>query len=241
MAIAWLRYRRPPATGVADTSRGHRPLHHQQPGQLAPPRAAHRRTAGSGARLRSRRGRRARAALPAGVHPPVARPHAAGRPGPDRPPHPPGGQRPAACSTAPGRGRSPGVARFFTTSFPAAVWHARRFVRRAARCSCSCPRVLMGVWLAAVGRRPRGLGPRRAARGLRGGRLRGVLLVGAGGASSPPQVTVNNIQVGLPRVRLRHPRCASSTAFILVNNGANVGQAAGLFAAVGRAVEVLRA
>jgi len=46
-------------------------------------------------------------------------------------------------------------------------------------------------------------------------------------------VTVNNIQVGFLAFASGIFVCVA-TAFILVNNGANVGQAAGLFAAVGQ-------
>ena len=88
-----------------------------------------------------------------------------------------------------------GFARFFTTSFPAAVWHARRFVVVSALL-LFVPGDPHGRVAGALRRRPRGVGAGRAPRGLRGGGLRGVLLLGAGVASSPPQVTVNNIQVG---------------------------------------------
>ena len=50
------------------------------------------------------------------------------RPGARRPPHPPGGRGRRRALRHPVADRWPGVARFFTTSFPAAVWHARRFV-----------------------------------------------------------------------------------------------------------------
>ena len=93
---------------------------------------------------------------------------------------------PAACSTAPGRARWPAFARFFTTSFPAAVWHARRFVvaQRAPAVRAGGPD---GRVARALRRRARGVGARRRARGLRRGGLRGVLLVGARRASSPPR------------------------------------------------------
>ena len=90
-----------------------------------------------------------------------------------------------------------------------------------------------GLVAGAVGRRPRGVRARCAARGLRGGGLRGVLLVGTGVASSPPQVTVNNIQVGFLAFAAGILLCVP-TAYILASNGANIGQAAGLFAAVGQ-------
>ena len=179
MAIRWLRYRRPPRAAWPTTSRGRRPLHHQQRGQLAPTRAA---DGGGGPRSRatgSREGRRARAALPASVHEPVARSNATGRSGPDRSPHPPGGQRsgravrhsiavlgggrPVLHHQLPGRGV------------------ARAAVRGGIGVAPVRPGRPDGRVAGRVRRGPRCRGPGRAPRGLRGGRLRGVLLVGAGG------------------------------------------------------------
>ncbi len=161
-------------------SRGHRPLHHQQPGQLAPARAADRGGGRSGARLRPGRGRRARAALPAGVHPPLARPH--------RSSADPAlvarltrlvADARAACSTARARGRWPGSA----ASSPRAS--RPRCGTRGGSCSCprsscSSPPSLMGAWLARSDAALEAAAPDAAAGGLRRGRLRGVLLVGAG-------------------------------------------------------------
>ena len=54
------------------------------------------------------------------------------------------------------------------------------------------------------------------------------------------EVTVNNIQVGFLAFAFGILLCVP-TAFVLAMNGANVGRAAGLFAAVGQQAEVLRA
>ena len=72
-----------------------------------------------------------------------------------------------------------GLARFFTTSFPAAVWHARRFVRRVGRAAAASPPCSSGAWLAQSDAALEASAPGRAPRGVRGGGLRGVLLVRA--------------------------------------------------------------
>ena len=135
---------------------------------------------------RTRRGRRARAALPAGVHPPVARPHPAGRSGARRAPHPAGRRRPGRALRHPlplaGR-RSPASsppASRPRCGTPAGSWWS-------ARCCCSCPAILMGTWLARSDAALEAVGAGRAPRGLRGGGLRGVLLLGPGRRSSPPR------------------------------------------------------
>lgn len=124
-----------------------------------------------------------------------------------------------------------GAARFFTTSFPAAVWHARRFVIVSALLLL-VPAVLVGAWLA------------RSDVALEAS-FDPVLQEAyveedfeAYYSSAPASefataVTVNNIQVGFLAFASGILVCVL-TAFILVNNGINVGQAAGLFAAVGQ-------
>jgi uncharacterized membrane protein SpoIIM required for sporulation len=124
-----------------------------------------------------------------------------------------------------------GVARFFTTSFPAAVWQARRFVLVSALL-LFVPAALMGVWLA---------GSDAALDAAAPDALREAYIEEDFEAyySSAPAgefataVTVNNIQVGFLAFASGVLLCVA-TAFILVNNGANVGQAAGLFAAAGQ-------
>ena len=200
----WLRYRRPPRaawpTPPVDVDRFI--TSHQA--SWAPTRAAHR---GRGRRRGSTppgRGGRAGAAVPASVDPPVPRADAAGRPGAGRPAHPPGRQRRAACSTAPGRARSPASR---ASSPPASP----------PRCgmpggSCSwpplllfVPAALMGVWLAGSRRRARGGGSRRRCARPTSRTTSRRTTPPRRPASSPPAVTVNNIQVGLPGLRVRDP------------------------------------
>ena len=56
------------------------------------------------------------------------------------------GRRRALRPPRPRRRRA--VGRFFTTSFPAAVWHSRRLRRRRPRCCCSCRPSPSAIWLA---------------------------------------------------------------------------------------------
>jgi uncharacterized membrane protein SpoIIM required for sporulation len=123
-----------------------------------------------------------------------------------------------------------GLLRFFTTSFPAAVWHARRFVAVSALL-VFVPALLMGAWLARSDEALEASAPDA---------LREAYVEEDFEAyySSEPasqfatEVTVNNIQVGFLAFASGILVCVV-TAFILVTNGANLGQAAGLFAAVG--------
>jgi uncharacterized membrane protein SpoIIM required for sporulation len=123
------------------------------------------------------------------------------------------------------------VGRFFTVTFPAAVWDARRFVVVSAALTLA-PAVAVAVWLA---NSPKALDATAPAA------LRQAYLTHdfASYYSSQPsaqfaaQVTTNNIQVAFFAFA-GGILLGSLTVFILVNNGANVGAAAGLFAAAGQ-------
>ena len=124
-----------------------------------------------------------------------------------------------------------GVGRFFTTTFPAAVWHARRFVLVSALL-LFLPAALMGVWLARSDVALEAAAPEA----LREAYIEDdfeAYYSSAPAAEFATAVTVNNIQVGFLAFASGILLCVM-TAFILVNNGANVGQAAGLFAAAGQ-------
>ncbi len=123
-----------------------------------------------------------------------------------------------------------GVARFFTTSFPAAVWHARRLVVASALL-LFLPALLMGAWLARSDEALEVAAP-EALREAYVEEDFEAYYSSAPASEFATAVTVNNIQVGFLAFAAGILVCVP-TAFILVVNGANVGQAAGLFAAVG--------
>lgn len=124
-----------------------------------------------------------------------------------------------------------GAARFFTTSFPAAVWHARRFVVVSALLVL-VPAVLVGAWLARSDVALEASAP-AALREAYVEEDFEAYYSSAPAGEFATAVTVNNIQVGFLAFAAGILVCVA-TAFILVNNGANAGQAAGLFAAVGQ-------
>ena len=123
-----------------------------------------------------------------------------------------------------------GFARFFTTSFPAAVWHARRFVVVSALLLLA-PAVVMGVWLASSDEALEASGP-DAVREAYVEEDFEAYYSSAPAGQFATEVTVNNIQVSILAFAAGALLCVA-TALILVTNGANVGMVAGLFAAVG--------
>lgn len=123
-----------------------------------------------------------------------------------------------------------GLARFFTTSFPAAVWHARRLLVVSALL-LFVPALLMSAWLAQSDEALEAAAP-EALREAYVEEDFEAYYSSAPASEFATAVTVNNIQVGFFAFAAGILVCVP-TAFILVFNGANVGQAAGLFAAVG--------
>lgn len=123
-----------------------------------------------------------------------------------------------------------GFARFFTTSFPAAVWHARRFVAVAALLLL-VPALVMGTWLASSDEALDASGPEAAREAYVEDDFEAYYSSGPAGQFAT-EVTVNNIQVSILAFAAGALLCVV-TAYILVVNGANVGVAAGTFAAVG--------
>jgi uncharacterized membrane protein SpoIIM required for sporulation len=123
------------------------------------------------------------------------------------------------------------LARFFTTSFPAAVWHARRFVVASALL-VFVPAILMGTWLAWSDDALEASAPDVVREAYVDQDFESYY-------SSEPasqfatEVTVNNIQVGFLAFAAGILLCVP-TAFILASNGAYLGSVAGLFAAVGQ-------
>ena len=123
-----------------------------------------------------------------------------------------------------------GFARFFTTSFPAAVWHARRFVLASALLLL-VPAIVVGAWLARSDVALEASAP-EALREAYVEEDFEAYYSSAPASEFATAVTVNNIQVGFLAFASGIFLCVL-TAGILVFNGANIGQAAGLFAAVG--------
>ena len=123
-----------------------------------------------------------------------------------------------------------GFARFFTTSFPAAVWHARRFVVVAALLLL-VPAVVMGTWLASSDVALDTSGPAAAREAYVEDDFEAYYSSVPAGQFAA-EVTVNNIQVSILAFAAGALLCVV-TAYILASNGANVGVAAGTFAAAG--------
>ncbi len=123
-----------------------------------------------------------------------------------------------------------GVGRFFTTSFPAAVWHVRRFVVAAALLLL-VPAAVMGTWLASSEEALQASGP-DAVRAAYVAEDFESYYSSAPAGQFATQVTVNNIQVSILAFAAGALLCVV-TAYLLITNGANVGLAAGMFAAAG--------
>jgi uncharacterized membrane protein SpoIIM required for sporulation len=122
------------------------------------------------------------------------------------------------------------IGRFFAETFPAALWHNRRFVGVAAALFF-VPAVAVGVWLANSPTAIEAVGPPA---------LREAYLhedfesyySSEPASSFAAKVTTNNIQVGFLAFASGVLLCVP-TAYLLVSNGANVGVPAGLFSAAG--------
>jgi uncharacterized membrane protein SpoIIM required for sporulation len=123
-----------------------------------------------------------------------------------------------------------GFARFFTTSFPAAVWHTRRFVVVAALLLL-VPAFVMGTWLASSDAALEASGPDAAREAYVQDDFEAYYSSAPAGQFAT-EVTVNNIQVSILAFAAGALLCVV-TAWLLVFNGANVGVAGGTFAAVG--------
>ena len=124
-----------------------------------------------------------------------------------------------------------GLGRFFAVTFPAAVWHVRRFVAVSA-VLLLLPSAATGVWLANSPRAVEATGP-EAAREAYVERDFEEYYSSEPAAQFASDVFWNNFRVGFMAFAGGIFVCVL-TAAILVVNGANLGVAAGLFAAVGQ-------
>lgn len=121
--------------------------------------------------------------------------------------------------------------RFFTTTFPAAVWHARWFVLASTLLSV-IPAVALAVWIANSTTALEALGP-PAVREASVNRDFQAYYSSAPAAQFASQVFSNNVQVAFQAFALGILLCVG-TAYVLVANGGVLGLAVGLFAAVGQ-------
>jgi uncharacterized membrane protein SpoIIM required for sporulation len=130
---------------------------------------------------------------------------------------------------APTRSRASAL-RFFTTTFPAAIWHIRRQVAAAAALLL-VPGVIMGAWVGLSDAALRASAP-EAVREAYVAEDFEAYYSSDSAWQFATEVTVNNIQVSFLAFAAGILFCVL-TAFILAFNGANVGVAAGLFVAAG--------
>ena len=123
-----------------------------------------------------------------------------------------------------------GLAEFFRTTFPAAVWDARRFVVVAALLTF-LPVAAIGVWIANSDAALEASAPDALREAYINEDFESYYSSAPAGQFAT-EVTVNNIQVSIFAFAAGIALCVG-TAFILVFNGANLGVALGLFAAAG--------
>lgn len=123
------------------------------------------------------------------------------------------------------------VGRFFAETFPAALWHIRWFVAAATALSLAVA-LAVGTWIAVS---PRAL-EAAAPPALRQAYVEQDFeqyYSAEPSAQFASKVFTNNVRVGITAFAAGILLCGL-TAFILVQNAANVGFAAGLFAAAGQ-------
>ena len=124
------------------------------------------------------------------------------------------------------------VGRFFAATFPAAVWHNRRFVLVAAALTF-LPSLALGAWLAGSDRAVDASAPDAVREAYVEEDFEAYYSSEPAGQFAA-KVFVNNVQVSIMAFAAGILLCVV-TAGILVVNGANLGFAAGLFYAAGEA------
>ena len=120
--------------------------------------------------------------------------------------------------------------RFFTETFPAAVWHIRRYIAASAALLL-VPAVIMGAWVG-VSDQAQGAIPPALAEAYVNEDFEAYYSSEAA-AEFATTVFINNIWVSFLAFALGIVFCVG-TAFVLVNNGIAIGQAGGLFVAAGQ-------
>jgi uncharacterized membrane protein SpoIIM required for sporulation len=123
------------------------------------------------------------------------------------------------------------LGRFFAVTFPAACWYSRRFIAVSAALFL-IPAFAVGLWIATSPRAVEATGP-RAVREAYVNQDFEQYYKSAPASEFASQVFTNNVQVSIYAFAAGIAFCVL-TAYILVFNGAHVGIAGGLFAAVGQ-------
>jgi uncharacterized membrane protein SpoIIM required for sporulation len=121
--------------------------------------------------------------------------------------------------------------RFFSSTFPAAVWHVRWFVVASAALTL-VPALLLGTWLAHSDRALEASGPAAVRQAYVDEKFESYYS-SEPAAAFATQVTTNNIRVAFLAYAAGIALCAP-TALLLAFNGGNVGVAGGMFAAAGQ-------
>ncbi len=123
------------------------------------------------------------------------------------------------------------VARFFSLTFPAAVWHSRRFVLAGAVLFL-LPALAMGVWIANSDAALEASAPAEVREAYVEHQFEDYYS-SAPAAAFASQIFTNNVQVAILAFAVGIAVCVP-TALVLAVNGANLGVAAGLFSAAGQ-------
>lgn len=124
------------------------------------------------------------------------------------------------------------LGRFFSATFPAAVWHLRRFVV-ASSVLLLGPALAMGIWLSSSTRAVEAAAPAPVRQALLENDFE-AYYSSAPAAEFATEVFTNNVRVAVLAFAAGILVCVP-TAWVLASNGANVGVAGGLFAAAGEA------
>ncbi len=124
------------------------------------------------------------------------------------------------------------LGRFFSATFPAAVWHLRRYVGASAVLLLG-PALAMGIWLSSSTRAVEAAAPAPVRQALLENDFE-AYYSSAPAAEFATQVFTNNVRVAVLAFAAGILVCVP-TAWVLVSNGASVGVAGGLFAAAGQA------
>lgn len=127
-----------------------------------------------------------------------------------------------------------GFARFFTATLPAALWQLRRYVLISAVLTFG-PALVMGIWLARSPRAVEATAPAALRQAYVQHDFR-AYYSSQPAAAFATTVYTNNVRVAIIAFAAGILVCLP-TAYILITNGANLGIAAGLFAAAGQSTK----